>query len=126
MMKARSRCVTAALSCALLLGGCGGGSDIDDPLFPLILITDLALTLAAGQSAFLLGGDTIGGAPVLLFSNITFELTDTLPNGVTVNNGYISIGSSARTGTTTIRFRVCDIDHPGNCASGKIVLTVAG
>ena len=123
----RHRLCGTALASALL-GGCGGGGgDIDDALLPLILINDIALTLIGGQSAPFLGGDTIGGVPVLVFANITFELVDTtLPDGVTVVNGVVSVSSRAPLGNTTIRYRLCDSKHPGNCASGKLVLTVAG
>ena len=123
----RRRLCSAVLSASLLLGGCGGGGgdlDLDDPLLLFILINDIALTLVAGQSAPFLGSDTIGGLPLDLFTNVTFTLIDTTPDGVTVNNGFISVSSSARSGTTKIRFRICQTDRPGNCATGAINLTV--
>ena len=116
---ARTR--ACALLASAVLAACGGGDDTP----PAMVAGADTATLSAGQTAQLLANDTIGGAAAVSGSNVTFSVTTSpLPTGVTLVAGVLSVDATAVPGTSTIAYKICDVDHADNCASANVTLTV--
>ncbi len=121
---AHRRWVLGLLTTAVL-SGCGGGDST--PLPPVLTAAADAFTLAAGQTGQLLANDRIGDAlaTVGAAGNVAFTLTTaSLPAGVTVVDGVVTVSAAAVPGAVSITYRICQAGSTSNCADGSAQLTI--
>jgi hypothetical protein len=122
----RPLCRVASVLCGAvwLLGACGGGGGNSEPAATPIVATADTLSIANGASGQLLANDTLGGAAVTT-SSISFSLTTTtLPSGVAVSNGVVSVGADAVPGNVQLAYKICETARPSNCADGTASITI--
>ena len=116
----------SALVLSAALAACGGS---DDEAVPAIVAGADTVTLAAGQSAQLLGNDSLGGSAVTSGAggNVSVILAGsaTLPAGIALDNtGRLSVAAAAAPGAVNFSYRLCETQRPDNCASAEVRLTV--
>lgn len=93
---------------------------------PQLHATADSFNLAPGSSADLLANDTLGGRPADA-STVTASPTTVLPAGVTLDAaGMLAVDNSARAGTYSLGYRICQVGVAGNCAQASAQLTVPG
>jgi uncharacterized protein YfaP (DUF2135 family) len=103
---------------ALALAACGGSDSTPTPA-----AADDTFSLAAGQTGALLANDRLGDAAATT-GNTTLTLTGTLPAGVTLADGVITIGGGAVPGTSTFGYTLCATEDTSRCDSASVSLTV--
>jgi hypothetical protein len=111
-------CALAALT---LLTACQSDDD------PVIVAGTDELTLERGQSANLLGNDSIGGSPARAGAegNVSFTLM-LPPMGFTLSadGTQVVVGQDAPPGMQTIGYRLCDITQSARCTQGTARLSI--
>ena len=104
-------------------GSSGGGST---GLSPLSVALD-SFTLRPGETAQLLSNDRLSGAVPSAGAggSVTFALVSgSLPAGVSVDNGLVSVTAAAVSGVTSLTYRLCESTNASNCANADAVITV--
>ncbi len=108
-------------------GGTGGtGSSGTPGATPLTVAYD-SFRLRAGDTAQLLSNDRLNGAipSAGAGGNVTFTLVSgSLPTGVAVVNGLVTVGAAATPGVVPLSYRICEAANAGNCANGDALITV--
>ena len=111
-------------------GGTGGGSGSSGGgatgASPLSVALD-SFTLRAGQTAQLLSNDRLSGAVPTAGAggSVSFSLVSgTLPAGVDVTNGLVSVSAAAVPGVVPLTYRLCESANTSNCANADAVITV--
>ncbi len=121
MRRVATGAIASAL--ALFLAACGGNDDEDTT----IVATADTFTLAAGQSAQVLGNDTIRGAAAVAGAggNVVLTLATSMPPaGFTEANGLLTVGPTAAPGVYTIGYSICDPADITRCANADATVTV--
>jgi hypothetical protein len=108
-------------------GSTGSGSGSGTPgATPLSANYD-SFRLRASESAQLLSNDRLNGAIPSAGSggNVAFSLVSgTLPTGVTLVDGLVSVSATAAPGVIPLNYRICETANTANCASADVVITV--
>ena len=109
-------------------GGTGGGSSGGGTTGATALSVALdSFTLRAGQTAQLLSNDRLNGAVPTAGAggNVSFALVSgTLPAGVEVTNGVVTVSAAAVPGVVPLTYRLCESANTSNCANADAVITV--
>ena len=102
---------------------------------PIVAADDSAngINGVAGQNAVVnvLNGDTLAGNPVATDDVSISEIEPALPiNGGPVPvldpaTGNVDVPSGTPAGTYTIRYEICEVLNPDNCAQANVVVTIA-
>lgn len=106
-------------------GGTGSGSGTPGAT-PLSANYD-SFRLRASESAQLLSNDRLNGAIPSAGSggNVAFSLVSgTLPAGVTLVDGLVSVSAAAAPGVIPLNYRICETANTNNCANADVVITV--
>ena len=90
-----------------------------------IVATDDAVTVSRQGGVSLLNvmaNDKFNGGPAL--GNVAF-FGPAAAGGVSVDAaGNVSVANGAPTGTQALKYQICEVGHPDNCASANLVVTV--
>ena len=115
----------SALAVLALLSACGGGGSSSNGPTAMVAAAD-TLSLATGQTGSVLTNDTVGGAAARVGAggNATLTFSGTLPQGVTVTDGVVTVARGAVPGSFTLNYQLCEAAAASNCASGAVALTV--
>lgn len=125
------RVAGSALLCgaSLILSSCGGSDGPDVPT-PVVHAAPLAqndtVSLTPGNTASVLDNDTLEGNAARVGSdgNVTFTTTGTLPTGVSVAGGVITLASDMAPGSYSLGYQLCNAADNQMCASATVALTV--
>ena len=109
-------------------GGTGSGSSGGGTTGATALSVALdTFTLRAGQTAQLLSNDRLGGAVPAAGAggSVVFSIVSgTLPAGVDVTNGVVTVTAAAVPGVVPLSYRLCESANASNCANADAVITV--
>ncbi|MCA0175987.1 MAG: hypothetical protein LCH73_06820 [Proteobacteria bacterium] len=125
------RVAGSALLCgaSLILSSCGGSDGPDVPT-PVVHAAPLpqndTVSLTPGNTASVLDNDTVEGSAARVGSdgNVTFTTTGTLPVGVSVAGGVITLASDMAPGSYSLGYQLCNAADNRMCASATVALTV--
>ena len=107
-------------------GGTGSSGSGTPGSTPLSASYD-SFRLRAGETAQLLSNDRINGAVPSAGAggNVTFSLVSgSLPTGVTLADGVVSVSTAAVPGVVPLNYRICETANTSNCASTDALITV--
>lgn len=113
-----------ATALVAMLAACGGGGD--EPPVVVTAAAD-AISVNGGSSGQLLANDRIGDAVATTGAggNATFTLTSgALPAGVAVDNGVVSVATTAVPGVVNLSYRLCLASDGNNCATATAAVTI--
>lgn len=115
----RTRLAFASALTALALAACGGGGGDT----PTPVAADDSFSLAVGQTGSLLANDRLGDDAATT-ANTTLTPTGTLPAGVTLDAGVLTVGAGAAPGTSSFGYTLCATEDTAKCDSASVSLTV--
>ncbi len=106
--------------------------DNDSPFIPLVANDDIATVdpselPTSGGLVNILDNDTFGGKELMNRQAFFIELVEDLSDGVLIlntENGEVTLGGEPKEGEYQLKYRVCELGRPENCAYATVTIVI--